>query len=93
MPKEVAILKHQNLMDITVQETGTIEALYQIALDNGISILENTPGRIIKIGETTTNIDVLRVYRKHKVVPATAKITQQQSTGAFSNGFSNGFNN
>lgn len=44
------IKKHQNIIDFTTQQAGSVEALFSVALLNGISITGNVePGTNLKM--------------------------------------------
>ncbi len=44
------IKKHQNIVDFTTQQAGSVEALFAVAVLNGISITGNVePGTLLKI--------------------------------------------
>lgn len=67
------IRHHQNLLDIAIQTTGGLDALFELAMDNDISISEQLiPGTELKIKQPATNAVVLNYYERNKILPATA---------------------
>lgn len=69
MIKEV--LHNQTLLDVTVEHTGSLEALFAIAEKNGKSITDDLEvGEDIKI-ENTEDKKVLKFYDRKKVNVAT----------------------
>lgn len=92
MSKSNTHIRHrQNLLDIAIQTTGGLDALFEIAMDNGISISQQlVPGTELKIKQPATNAVVLNYYNRNKILSATAG-SENMSQGAFSFGFTNGF--
>lgn len=73
MKNKVKIYNNQNLLDIAIQTTGGLDALFEIAMDNGISISEQlVSGVELKIKQSATNAVVLNYYNRNKILPATA---------------------
>lgn len=78
MIKEV--LHNQTLLDITVEHTGSLEALFSIAEKNWKSITEELEvGEVIKI-ETIEDAKVLKFYDRKKVNVATG-LTEMSGIG------------
>lgn len=74
MSKNNTHIRHrQNLLDIAIQTTGGLDALFEIAMDNGISISQQlAPGTELKIKQPAANAVVLNYYNRNKILPATA---------------------
>ncbi len=72
--KEVTVKVGQNSCDITLQEYGNFEAIFDIVLDNNISITENlVPGSKLKISGNVQNKLVTETFKLNS--PATALTT------------------
>ncbi|MAB37743.1 MAG: hypothetical protein CL528_11285 [Aequorivita sp.] len=72
---DVKTINKQNLADITLQVKGEFEQIFEVALENKLSITDSlNPGlRIINpIGGE--NIDILSFYKIKNVIPATNNI-------------------
>lgn len=73
MKNKVKIYNNQNLLDIAIQTTGGLDALFEIAMNNGISVSQQlVPGTELKIKQPATNAVVLNYYERNKILPATA---------------------
>jgi hypothetical protein len=70
------ILPNQNLLDIAIQEYGTVEACVAIAFANGKSITEDLiPGQELKLpADAPANTDIQKYYSQSHLKPATANI-------------------
>ena len=83
MIKKVEIRGRQSLQDITIQEAGSMEALFMIALRHNISITDdvaNYPEDLDAITITNNNIISRRnvnYYSGHGIKPATG-ITDEE---------------
>lgn len=72
---EVIIHNHQNLLDIAIQETGGIDSVFEIAMDNGVGVSDEiTPGTKLKIKQKPVNAVVLEYYKKNNLLPATGGV-------------------
>lgn len=71
---EVKVLNRQSLLDIALQETGTIEAAFEIAVANGISITDYVPGVTLSIPDSSPmNEPILSYYKSNNINPATSE--------------------
>ena len=69
----VKVLHNQSLLDIAIQETGTLESLFDLALANGISITEdNLSNQDLKTESNFIDADILGYYSSKKILPATS---------------------
>ena len=77
----VKVLNNQNLFNIAIQEYGTVEAVFELAMAKNLSITDElTTGEKLVIPETSPitglaivkNIEVLSYYKKNEIKPATA---------------------
>ncbi|MCO5229613.1 MAG: hypothetical protein M9958_00515 [Chitinophagales bacterium] len=69
---KVTILNRQSLLDIALQETGIIEAAFDIAIANGLSVTDYAPGAILMIpNNIVVNEQILKYYKSNKIQPAT----------------------
>jgi hypothetical protein len=75
---QVTILNSQTLQDIAIQYCGTLEALFDIAFLNNISVTEElSPGQILNIPEVDYGFqEVVNYFLINKKQPATA-LTQE----------------
>ena len=72
MAEKIIIIDKQNLLDVVLQATGSIESLFEVALRNGVSITEElTPGVSISFDKDKGNKDVLAYYVRNNITPAT----------------------
>jgi hypothetical protein len=69
---EIKVLDGQDLLDIAIQQYGTVEAVFEIAAANGLSIT-NTPETTatFRIPDAVTNAKVVKYYADNRIVPAT----------------------
>lgn len=78
------VRSRQNLLDIAIQESGTLASLFEIALLNNVSITDDlTAGQEIKIPAAFENIHqgVLTVYKARQIFPATSLSSNQLFVG------------
>lgn len=73
MAGKITIIDKQNLLDIALQTSGTIESVFEIALQNQVSITDEvTPGVGLIIPDgLLQNKDVLNYYIQQTILPAT----------------------
>jgi len=78
---KIVVLNNQTLLDIAIQEYGTIESVFELAIANDLSITDElATGTILLIPEFSTltnepiitNKEILNYYKKNKIKPATA---------------------
>lgn len=76
MSVTINLLPNQNILDIAIQEKGTIEACVAIAFANGKSITEDlVPGQELKLpADAPANTDIQKYYSQNHLKPATANI-------------------
>lgn len=68
----VTVIHNQNLLDITIQELGSIEALFELAMDNDIAITEDLKaGDQITVLQAPVDLDIVTYYKKNNLKPAT----------------------
>lgn len=68
----VQVLNRQSLIDIALQETGTIEAAFDIAFANGLSVTDYVPGTVLVIPDNVViNEQILKYYKTNNIQPAT----------------------
>ncbi|URC13939.1 hypothetical protein [Flavobacterium sp. B183] len=75
---KITVLNNQSLLDVAIRHCGTIEAIADIALLNGISITrELVPGQILNIPfRDYGNQEVINFFVNNKMDPATS-LTQE----------------
>ena len=66
-------LESQSIIDIAIQQSGTAEAAYEIAAQNGLSITdEPMPGIGLSVPAVAINKPVATYYSNKGIKPATA---------------------
>ena len=60
----------QNLLDVTLKHTGSIEAIFEIAVINGISVTDNVEGSTLELGDVN-NKSIVNTYTSENIAPAT----------------------
>ena len=69
---EIRVLNNQSLLDIALQVSGSAEATYDVALENGISITDDLmPGQVLKFTGVPVNKKVVNYYAVNNIKPAT----------------------
>lgn len=78
MSKTVPALKGQNLLDIAIQETGSIENVFLIAEANSVSVTDNLSAGVSIIIPDSVVIDtkVKNYFDGRKLKPATSVDSQ-----------------
>ncbi len=70
--KEVKILSNQNLVDISLQETGTVEAAFDICLLNDFGLTDDRePGEVVNVDVEFKDNEVVLFYKRNMVKPVT----------------------
>ena len=75
---KVTVRQHQTIWDISIQETGSIEAAFAIVARNGIDI--NTPlsvGQVLHVDSPVVNVAVVEHYRQQGIRPANGLSLQE----------------
>ena len=79
--KTIIALNNQSLFDIAIQEYGTIEAVFDLAMANNLGITYLlTAGQVLVIPSVSiitgkpviTNTEILGYYKKNDIKPATS---------------------
>jgi len=69
---KITVLNNQSMLDIAIMVSGSAEAAYNIALENGISITDDlTPGQVLVFEGNPTNRRVVEYYAANGIKPAT----------------------
>ena len=69
---QTTALNNQSLLDIALQVSGSAEAAYDVALENGKSITDElTPGQELKFTGAQANRKVVNYYTVNNIKPAT----------------------
>lgn len=62
--RTVSVIANQNLADIAVQEFGSIDAVFDIALANDISITSSlSPGTTLLIPEVSYEVEIAQYFK------------------------------
>jgi hypothetical protein len=72
---KIVTLNNQTLLDIAIQEYGTIESIFELAMANDLSIHTSAvAGAVYQIPQVKNNTEVLNYYKNQQIKPST-KIT------------------
>ncbi len=75
--KTVTVLNNQSLWDIAIQEYGTVEAVFELAQANGLSVTDTlTAGQVLNVPEVDpalTQPEIVDYYRRNGIRPATGE--------------------
>lgn len=72
MGQKITARSDQSLPDIALQEAGTMEALFALAKQNGLSITEKLePGMQLAVDDLPSDPGVLEYYKRYSISPAT----------------------
>lgn len=82
----ITILYSQSIIDIAIQEYGTAQASFQLAMANGLSITDKlTAGQklVALVKPNYLNTDIQKYYKNKGIQPATAVAgyTEQENGG------------
>lgn len=90
----VTVAAEQNLFDLGLEQSGSVEGAFALAANNGLSMNEPMrEGAIINVGVQAENFVVLDWWRREKAGErlATGEQGLEDSGLAFSEDFDNGF--
>lgn len=78
-------MKFQNILDVTVQETGTMENAFEVAAANDKSVSDDiNPGTIIIPDNLAAkNSNVVNKLSDKRIKPATAVTTEEQNLAPY----------
>lgn len=72
------ITSDQSLLDVAIQHSGSLEAAFDIAMQNDISLTDDTtPGQIVQLADEPDNADITNYYAVGNLQPATAITTEE----------------
>lgn len=73
----ITVTSRQNILDVAIEHCGALEAAYELAVANGLSLTEDlVNGRELKETEITDS-DVTLFYNVNSVKPATGITTDE----------------
>lgn len=76
--RSVMVQNKQSFFDIAIQELGSIEGAFEMALNNGFSVADNLPVNTeLKVEAAPLRPEIVNFYRSKGIVPATG-LTQQE---------------
>ena len=87
--KRVMQLDHQNIADLTIQQTGKMENLFAFCQENGIGITQiTTPGTRYLVPEVEIEPETLAYYRDNRLTVSTGPIVDEPlfESGLFESG-------
>ncbi|MRG45493.1 hypothetical protein GFS24_10225 [Chitinophaga sp. SYP-B3965] len=72
MEQKTTVRNEQNLLDIALQESGSILSVFELAIQNNISITATvTPGISLLCNNLSGAKEILRYYKENNLFPAT----------------------
>ena len=90
---EVVVRDGQTLSDVAIQEYGALEAVVQLAADNGLSVSDvPQTGTVLRLHEKTYSRIVRDYCRAHGVQPATLRGSNTTQERIFNEVFNDTFN-
>jgi hypothetical protein len=88
----IPVIQGQTFFDIAIQEFGSVEAAFQFATLNGLSVTDDlVPGALFQ-KTTVINKNILGYYQNKNIKPATGLSSSQVRTRIFDQTFSLIFN-
>jgi hypothetical protein len=73
--KIIKVLDGQSIFDIALMVAGSVEAAFDLAVENGLSITDNLmPGQLLQYSGTVINKRVVEHYKINEIAPATGNI-------------------
>lgn len=77
----ITVLYNQNLLDIAIRYCGTVEAVLDIAVLNGIGIMDNlVPGQLLNVPDTDYGYqEIVTFFNVNKKQPATALTAENKA--------------
>lgn len=71
---KVTVLQGQSLLDIATQVYGSVEGVYSLAMDNGISVTDDiAPGSLLEYDNTNiVNKSIVSYLESNGIHPATS---------------------
>jgi hypothetical protein len=73
---EIKVLNSQSLLDIAIQEGGSVEAVFDLALAAGLGITADMPAGTLLAAPAVVSRQVADYYRTNSIRPATALSAQ-----------------
>lgn len=71
MATKVIVLAGQTIPDIAMQQSGSVEAMFALAVNNGLSITDNLPvGSSLTYGATPYDSTVAKIFQDGNYKPA-----------------------
>ena len=70
----IIVQSHQNVLDLAIQEYGSAESAFDLALKNNLSVSDDLkPGKVLELPESIyKDTDVAGYYENKRLQPATA---------------------
>lgn len=79
MNKKIEILNRQSMLDVALQTTGSVEAIFDLSEQNDVPVSDEVVGLSLQAVPPINNIVVKR-YAAHEVTPATDITPQDLKT-------------
>jgi hypothetical protein len=77
----VTALQNQSLLDIAVQMAGSVEAIFDLAVANDLSVTDNPETGRELIEALPVNRDITAYYASRNIRPATAVVWTDEGEG------------
>jgi hypothetical protein len=72
MGQKITVRNNQTLLDIAIQEAGSIEAAIDLIEQNNLSITDQlTPASNLEFTESVSNVDIKSYFKGNNLRPAT----------------------
>ena len=89
----VTVLEGQSLLDIALQELGSLEGAYNLAVLNGLSLTDSlAAGMLLQLPDVVDK-RIVNYYLERNIRPATGKITRGTFDSTFDYTFDNNLSN
>lgn len=77
MEQKTTVRNEQNLLDIALQESGSIQSVFELAGQNNIAITATViPGMSLLCNKLTGVKEILRYYKENNLFPATGNAVE-----------------
>lgn len=81
MARTVKVYRQQNIWDVSVQESGTVENVIDILIANNIGFSASMPDSLAIPELTLVNKQVQNMYKRKDIIPATDKEIEDAGIG------------
>lgn len=86
--ERITILDGQSLLDLAIQQAGSIDAVFALALANGLSVTNDLPAGGLVDTVDVSSKPIASYYANNALTPATALTTEDKLVAAELEGIS-----